>query len=388
MVVSNRIKDIRFGGLYDIFSQASELERTGKRLIHMEIGRPDFTSPKCSIECVKDSLDAGQVHYTAVQGIYELREAVSDREKRRQNLCYMPENEIVITAGACEALTATFLGLLDPGDEIIIPGPFFSAYEEIALFAQVKIKELPLSVENEWSIDMDRLNGMITDKTKGILINSPNNPAGYVFSHEELKKIADIAIENNIFVISDETYDEFFYGEKVESIAGLEGMRDRTIVVKSASKLFSMTGWRIGYLMGNEKTLKYLNKIHQNLSTCATSFAQYGAVQAYRQEDSFVEKMVGVFKERRDYFFKELNSIDGFELVKPEGAFYMFPKVSNLGLTSREFCDILMNKAGVVAVPGDFFGESGRGYIRLAYCRSMEELETAAMNIKKIVENL
>lgn len=388
MYISKKFENMQFGGLYEIFKTATDLESTGKQLVHMEIGRPDFVSPDIAIQAVKESLDRGEVHYTEVEGPQALREAIVEKEKRRHNLDYCPNDELVVTAGACEALSSIFVAFLDPGDEVVVLGPYFSAYTEQAQLFGFKLVELELKMENEWKLEVEKLKELITPRTKMILVNSPNNPGGYILSREELQKIADIAKEHDLLVISDECYDEFTYGSEHISIAQIDGMRDRTLVVKSTSKSFSMTGWRIGYVLTPNKFKKYINKVHQNMSTCASSFAQFGAVKAFTDGDDFIDNMVDTFEKRGDYFYDAISKIDGLEIVKPKGAFYMFPKITNYNKDDFEMADILLRQAGVVSVPGSFFGKSGKGHIRLAYCRSMEELETAAKNMKKVLENL
>lgn len=371
---NNRLKDISFGGLYDIFSKANALEAQGKRIIHMEIGRPDFDSPSFAKEGVVKALENEQVHYTEISGIQPLREAIIEKEKRKFALEYDPNHEISVTAGACEAISATLLSYMNIGEEVICTSPFFTAYTEIAKIAGVKLVEAPVFLKDEWRLNIQEITTRITEKTKVLLINSPNNPTGYVFSKEELQEIADIAIKHDLLVISDECYDEFNYTGKHESIANLDGMRERTVVIKSTSKSYSMTGWRIGYAMGPEKIIKYINKVHQNLSTCATAFAQWGAVEAFKQGDDFTKKMVDEFERRGNKFFEDLSSIEGLKVVKPRGAFYMFPDITSFGKSDVEIANYLMEEAGVVGVPGSTFGEYGKGHIRLAYSRSYEDI--------------
>ncbi len=387
-MLSRKVMNLSLTGIDAIVEQAILLEKQGRKLIHLEFGRPDFTSPQIAIDEVKKALDEGKVHYTNERGIGALRQAISDKEKRRHNLSYDPKTEIVVTAGACEALTAAFLSLLNPGDEMIAIGPCFFAYPEQAMMGEFRLVEMELSMENDWAIDMEQLESLRSEKTRAILINSPNNPAGYILSHKDLEQISHFAQKYNLMVVSDECYDEFSYDEKTESIANYPNMRERTIVVKSASKSYAMTGWRIGYLLGPQKYLDYMHKLHQNFSTCATSFAQYGAVPAFEKADDFIDNMVSTFKQRRDYFYEELSKIQRLKIKKPDGAFYMFPDVSAYGKSEVDISEILLHQANVVTIPGIYFGKSGKGHIRMAYCRSMEELEIAARNIKAVLESL
>jgi aspartate aminotransferase/aminotransferase len=385
---NDRLQAMPFGGLYEIFSKANKLEAQGKRIIHMEMGRPDFDSPDFAKEAVKLSLDRGQVHYVDVNGIEPLRKAIIEKEKRRFCLKYDYETEISVTAGAAEAIGVIMLTMMNPGDEIVCPSPYFSAYKEQAIIAGVKLVEIPVLMADNWQLKIEKIRESITPKTKMLLLNSPNNPAGYVLSKENLEEIADIAKENDLIVISDECYDEFIYGQKHVSISTLEDMGDRTLVVKSTSKSFSMTGWRIGYVLGPANAIKYINKVHQNFSTCATSFAQYGAVEAFKNGDEFIDNMVKEFKRRGDYLYDAFSKIDGLKMIKPKGAFYAFPDITAFGMTEKEMANYLMEEAGVVGVPGTSFGEAGAGHIRLAYCRSFEDIVEACDKIKSALGKL
>lgn len=385
---NDRLEAMPFGGLYEIFAKANKLEEQGKRIIHMEIGRPDFDSPDFAKEAVKKALDKGQVHYTDVNGIEPLRRAIIEKEERRFGLKYDYETEISVMAGAAEAIGVIMLTMMNPGDEIICPSPYFSAYKEQALIAGVKLVEVPVLMADNWQLNIEEIKNRITSKSKMLLINSPNNPAGYVLSKENLEKIADLAKAHDLIVISDECYDEFIYGEKHVSISTLDDMRDRTLVVKSTSKSFSMTGWRIGYVMGPANAIKYINKVHQNFSTCATAFAQWGAVEAFKNGDEFIDSMVKEFKRRGDYLYEAFTKIDGLKMVKPKGAFYAFPDITAFGMSEKDFCNFLMEEAGVVGVPGTSFGDYGKGHVRLAYCRSYEDIVEACDKIKNALGKL
>lgn len=385
---NERLKDIKFGGLYEIFSQANALEESGKRIIHMEIGRPDFDSPEIAKLGVKKALDEQKVHYTDINGVKELRRAILDKELRKFNLDYDSETEISVTAGACEAITAVLLAYTNFGEEVVCTSPFFSAYSEIALIAGIKLVEAPVKIENNWEVSIQDIEEKITNNTKVLLINSPNNPTGYVLNKESLEKIAELAKKNDLLVISDECYDEFNYDGKHISISQLPGMKERTIVIKSTSKSFSMTGWRIGYAMGPAHIIKYVNKVHQNLSTCATAFAQWGAIEAFKNGDDFIKEMVDEFQRRGDRFYEDLSKIEGLKIVKPRGAFYMFPNITAFGKSDVEIANYLMEEAGVVGVPGSSFGKYGEGHIRLAYSRSYEDVCEAGEKIKLALDKL
>ncbi|WP_026895302.1 pyridoxal phosphate-dependent aminotransferase [Clostridiisalibacter paucivorans] len=385
---NERLKAMPFGGLYEIFGRANKLEEQGKRVIHMEIGRPDYDSPDFAKEGVKKALDKGQVHYTDINGIKPLRKAICEKEERRFGLKYDYETEISVMCGAAEVIGVIMLTMLNPGEEIICPSPFFSAYREQAIIAGVKLVEVPVLMVDNWELRIEEIEKRITKNTKMILLNSPNNPAGYVLDKENLQKIANIAKERDLIVVSDECYDEFIYGQEHVSISTLEDMRERTLVVKSTSKSFSMTGWRVGYVLGPLNAIKYINKVHQNFSTCVTAFAQWGAVEAFKHGDNFIDDMVKEFKRRGDYLYDAFTKIDGLKMIKPKGAFYAFPDITAFGMTETDFCNYLMDEAGVVGVPGTAFGDYGKGHIRLAYCRSYEDIVEACYKIKEALGKL
>lgn len=385
---NTRLQNIKFGGLYEIYDLALKLEAQGRRIIHMEIGRPDFDSPDFAKEAVKKALDRGEVHYTAIAGIEPLRHAIIEKEKARFGLDYNYNTEISVMSGAAEVIAVLMLTLMNAGDEIVATSPFFSAYAEQALIADVKLVEVPVKMENDWNLRIEDLEAKITPKTKMLLINSPNNPTGYILSKENLEKIAEIAIAKNLIVISDECYDEFVYEGHHTSISTFPGMRERTLVVKSTSKSFSMTGWRIGYVMGPDHMMKYINKVHQNFSTCATAFAQWGAVEAFKHGRNFIDGMVSEFKRRGDYMFEAMKKIERVKMLKPKGAFYAFPDISELKMNETDFCNYLLNEAGVVAVPGPAFGTYGAGHVRMAYCRHYDDIVEAMEKMKIAVDKL
>lgn len=382
---NKRIESMSFGGIAEMCIKANNLEKQGKRIIHMEIGRPDFDSPDFAKEAVKLALDKSQVHYTDVNGIEPLRKAIVEKEERRFGLKYDYETEICIMCGASEVLGVIMLTMLNPGDEIICPSPYFSAYKEQSIIAGVKLVEVPIFMSESWQLNPDEIRNKITSKTKMIIVNSPNNPVGYVLNFKSLQKIADIAKENDLIVLSDECYDEFIYGEKHISISTLEDMRDRTLIVKSTSKSYSMTGWRIGYVLGPSNAIRNLIKVHKNFSVCVTAYAQWGAVEALKYGDEYIDNMVREFKRRGDYLYEAFLEIDGLKMIKPKGAFYAFPNIADFGMSENEFCNYLIEEAGVVGVPGSSFGDGGKGHIRLAYCRSFEDIAEACNKIKIVL---
>lgn len=374
------------GGIREILGRADELESEGRSIIHMELGRPDFDSPQCAKDAVKRALDAGNVHYTNMQGSEELREAVAAKYRSENGMDVDAHKNVVITNGAMEALTASMLTLLDPGDEIIVPAPFFSAYaDEIALTGAVMVN-VQSSMESGFATSAANIAKAVTPRTKVILINTPNNPSGAVLSRKALEEISAVAIEKDLWVISDECYEKFLYEGEHISIASLPGMAERTVTVAAASKTWSMTGWRIGWIIAPDKMTPYVNKCHQNLTTCANSFAQAGVAVAFAEAEPDVEKMIKEYKRRRDMVTKWLHNIKGFEAIAPAGAFYAFPRITQLKMDGFKFCSWLLEEAGVSAVPGEVFGMPG--YIRLAYCREYEYIEEGMRRIKEAVEGM
>ena len=370
------------GGLYDVFQKALKMEAEGKKIVHMEIGKPDFQSPQKAIEAVKNALDEGFVHYTEMVGIPELRTAIAEKEKKFNGLDVDWEKEIVVTAGACEALTTILLAYFKEGDQLIVPSPYFSAYNEMCAISGVEIVEIPLSMDDGFSLPLDRIEAAVTDRTRGILINTPSNPTGTIIDEETLQQISELAIKYDLIVISDETYDRFIFEGKHKSLYGFPEMKKRTFLVNSASKIFSMTGWRIGYIIGKAEYMPLLSKVHQNLSTCATSFAQRGAAEAYSECHVFTDDMVKEFKRRRDALIRGLLEIPGVECNVPQGAFYLFPRISLTGMSSLEFCNLMLDY-GVAMVPGDAFGQDFEGYVRLCYACSLDDIEWAISQMKK-----
>ena len=387
---TKRMSNIPFtGGIREILSKADKMEKEGKKIIHLEIGRPDFGSPEVAIQALIKSIKAGQMHYSDISGVEELRAAIADNIKRTIGIEVNPYNEIVVGVGAVEGLINSMISLLDVGDEIIFLTPCFPAYFDEAFLAGVIPVEVPLKFSDNYSLDINELKRKVTNKTKMILINSPNNPTGAILSREDLEKIAQIAIENDLFVVSDDAYSEFYFDRKWTSIATIPGMRERTIIVNTTSKAFSMTGWRVGYTIARPEITRYLCKTHQNMTTQPSTFAQYGAVAAYESGKSWTEMMVKEFKRRRDLVIRYLDQIHGIDYIKPEGAFYFFLCIDKLNMSSDEFCDYIIREAGVALVPGDAFkGEKGRHFVRLAYANSYENIEEGMKRIKKAIEKL
>lgn len=371
---NSRMSAVSFsGGIREIFSRANELERQGKRIIHMEIGRPDFDSPECAKAGVRDALEKGDVHYTDMSGTEELRRAIARKYKEENGMNVDADRHVIVTAGAIEALAVTFLSILEAGDEVVVPSPFFPAYADQIALANATLIKVPCRMENGFRLRAEDLEKVLTPRTKLLLINTPNNPTGAILSLKDLEEISSLAQEHDFWVISDECYEKFLYEGEHVSIAGLPGMADCSVTVGAASKTWSMTGWRIGWLISPSSMKPYAAKCHQNITTCGNSFAQAGVVRAFREAKNDVAVMVAEYERRRDMVFEYLDLLDEVETIRPKGAFYVFPSVGRLGMSSREFCGYLLEEWGVSSVPGEAFGSEG--FVRLAYCCSCEDVE-------------
>lgn len=375
-------------GLFAIFAISSELERSGKKIIHMEIGKPDFDTPEIIKEAAIEAIKEGVVQYAPPGGLYELTKAITDWTQKRYGLSYNPENEILITVGASEAIHLIWSAFLAHDEEVMIPSPYYGSYGYQVACAGSKFIEVPVLKDGIVKFDIEEFEARITDKTKLILINSPCNPTGYVMSDEEIKAIADFAIKHDLLVISDECYDHFLFEGEFKSIASLPGMKERTFVINSTSKTFSMTGWRVGYVLGDSKFIETLQNIHEHLAICPTSFAQKGAVKAYTEEIKETEGMLVEYKKRRDYLVDALGKIDEISFYEPQGAFYIFINVEKTGQNGADFCLGLLNEKGVALASGESFGKQWSDYVRISYCCSMEDIIEVVKLMKEYIADI
>ncbi|MBL3592640.1 MAG: pyridoxal phosphate-dependent aminotransferase [Synergistaceae bacterium] len=374
------------GGIREILGLAEELERQGRSIVHMEIGRPDFDSPLMAKEGAKAALDAGNVHYTDMAGDRDLRRAIAEKYGREQGLAVDADRQVLVTVGAMEAILVVLLTLLEPGDEVIVPAPFFPAYSDQIALAGARQVTVPCPMEKGFRLQVDDLRRAVTERTRLILLNSPNNPSGAVLAEEDLAAIAELAREKDLWVLSDECYEKFLYEGRHRTIAALPGMAERTVIASSASKTWSMTGWRVGWLVMPKEMTPYAVKCHQNVTSCAASFAQAGVALALREADDDVASMIDEYRRRRDLVVRYLKETPGIESVVPEGAFYAFPNIAKLGMTALDFCMHLLREKGVSIVPGDVFGSPG--FVRIAYCRSYGEIEEGMRRIGEAVREL
>ncbi|MBM3130727.1 MAG: pyridoxal phosphate-dependent aminotransferase [Chloroflexi bacterium] len=380
---------IPFSGIRQIVQQATELEKAGARILHLEIGRPDFDTPQHIKDAATRALDEGQVHYTSNYGIIELREAIAEKLSRENHITVDPATEIIVTVGTNEAVALAMLALINPGDEVLIPDPAWLHYFYCVQLAGGVPVHVPLRAENRFQLDPADLRRALTPRTKMMIVNSPHNPTGAVFTPRLLNELAQVAIAHDLWVLSDEIYEKIIYGDAQHiSLASLPGMAQRTITVNGFSKTYSMTGWRLGYVAAPRELTDAMIRVHQYTATSATSFAQFGALAAYRGSQECVRAMVDEFERRRRFLLDALAHIAGFDCVEPQGAFYVFPSIKRLGIDSNALALRLLRQAGVAVVPGSAFGEYGEGYLRLAYSNTYENIVEAVERMARAVREL
>ena len=387
MELNQNLKKIKPSGIRKLF----DLAQNRKDIISFGIGEPDFTTPDHVREAAKRAIEEGYTHYTPNAGYADLREALAQKLANFNHIEAKPE-ELVVTSGGTQALFSSFYTLLNPGDELIIPDPGFLIYGSQVFLAGGEPVFLPIREENHFQIDANELKGLITEKTKAILLNSPSNPTGIVIKKEILEEVAQIAKERDLFVISDELYEDILFdGREHVSIASFPGMKERTISIFGFSKSYAMTGWRIAYLTCPEYLVKEMVKIQQNTAVCPNSVTQravlYG-LQNPKQTNDSINKMCAAYQERRDVIMEGFKEIEGFECLPPEGAFYAFPNITGTGKSSEELSMYLLEKYGVVTVPGNAFGQYGEGYLRFSFATSVDMIKEGIDKIKEGIKNL
>lgn len=386
--IAERVERLQGESAFAILSKANELEANGMNVIHLEIGHPDFKTPENIIDAAKKAMSDGYTGYGPTLGYNELREAVADYVKEYKNIDATKDN-VVIVPGGKPTMFFTMLTLVEPGDEVIYPNPGFPIYESCIKFARGIPVPMPLTADNDFRPDVEKLKSLITPKTKLIIINNPGNPTGGIFEKEDILAIADILKDRpDIFVLSDEIYDRLMYDGETISIASIPEMRDRTLVLDGFSKTYAMTGWRIGYCVANVDIIKKFEMIMVNSVSCTCSFTQMAAVEALKGPQDSVVEMKNKFKERRDWLVNALNEIDGIKCCMPRGAFYAFPDISSFGLSSKEFADRLLEEEGIALAWGTSFGEYGEGHIRISYATSLENLKEAVERLKRFTLKL
>jgi aminotransferase len=389
MKVADRMESIPFSGIRKIFEEANRRQAAGEDIIHLEIGRPDFDTPAHIKDAAKRALDEGKVHYTSNYGVPELREAIARKLKEDSGLSYDPATEIVVTVGANEAVFVTMVALLNPGDEVLIPDPCWLHYFYCAQIAGAVPVSVPMREENEFKPDIEDFRRRITPKTRMVVINTPNNPTGAVYSLDALEELAQLAREQDLFVLSDEIYEKMIYaGNRHFSMGGFPGMRERTITVNGFSKIYSMTGWRLGYTATTRDLTQAMIRIHQYITVCAASIAQWGAIEALNGPQDEAETMVKEFDRRRNLVYGALMEMPGIDVVEPKGAFYVFPNIKSLGKSPEELSWYLLDEAKIAVVPGTALGDYGADHIRISYANSYENLEIAMERMRTALQKI
>ena len=385
---AKRMESLPFSEIRAVMEKATKMQQAGENVIHLEIGRPDFDTPKKIKEAAYESLKAGHVFYTSNYGIPALRKEIAKWETEHHGVQY-DADEVLVTVGVGEATYASMAAFLEDRDEVLVPNPVWLNYIHVPSSLGAVPVTYNLKEENNYQIDMEELESKITDKTKMIVIVNPSNPTGGVLSRETLEKLSQLAIKNDLLVVADEIYSQLVYdGTKHVSIASLPGMKERTITLGGFSKAYSMTGWRLGYMCAPRGIIAACVRVHQYTITCASSFVQEAAVTALRDCADDVEAMRQEYQRRKDYAVKALNEIDGISCNDPQGAFYIFVNVKSLGMSSMEVAEYFLEEAKVAMVPGSAFGSEGEGYLRLSYACSYEDLQEAIRRIKDAVEKL
>ena len=389
MKQSVKMDTIPFSGIRKVFEAAGKLEKEGKEIINLGIGRPNFDTPEFIKDAAKKAIDDGYTYYTSNYGIEPLREAIA-KKFNKDNGLHMEISDIIVAVGANQAVSIAMTAMLDPGDEVLVPNPSWLHYFYCAELCGAKTVSYPLLEENEFNVQIEDIEHLITPKTKMIIVNSPNNPTGSVLTIESLEKIAKIAKENNLIVLSDEIYEKLLYdGSKHTSIASLPGMEERTIIINGVSKAYAMTGWRIGFVASkNPEFISAMIRVLQYTVTCAASVSQYAALAALEGPQECTEEMRVQFDRRRKLVYESINKIPGLSCICPKGAFYCFVNIKGLGISDEEASHYYLNEAGVAMIPGSAFGEYGTGYLRIAFSNSYENIEKAMDKIKAATEKL
>lgn len=381
--LSNIVETIKPSGIRKFFDIVSEM----KDAISLGVGEPDFDTPWHIRDEGIYALSKGKTFYTSNAGLKELREEICNYLKQTQNIEYNPLKEVIVTVGGSEAIDIGLRAIVNYGDEVIIPQPAYVSYEPCTILAGAKPVIINLKAENEFRLTAEELENAITDKTKVLILPFPNNPTGAIMEREDLEKIAEVIIKHDLYVMSDEIYGELTYKGEHVSIASIAGMKERTILINGFSKAYAMTGWRLGYACGPEAIIKQMTKIHQFAIMCAPTTSQYAAVEALKNGDEDVKMMRQAYNQRRRFLlnaFKEMN----VKCFEPFGAFYVFPCIKEFGMTSEEFATRFLEEEKVAAVPGNAFGESGEGFLRISYAYSLENLKIAMERFKRFVEKL
>jgi aspartate aminotransferase len=381
--LASRLAVMSGEGALSVFARAKELERQGRSIIHLELGEPDFHPAAPVIDALEEALRAGRDRYCTVAGIPALRQELAQYLRRTRNLEISPAN-VVIAPGCKIALFLAMMAIIEPGDEVLYPDPGFPGYPSITAGMGGIPVPYELGERNRFQPDPEEIAAKITPRTKALLTCSPNNPTGTVYTDQVQRRIAQLAVQHDLYLLSDEIYARILYTDRYVSMLSYPGMAERTVIIDGFSKSFAMTGWRIGYAVAPPAVAEQLELLAVNTYTCVAEFTQYAAIEALRERSGSTSKMVAEFAGRREQFVRELNRVPGFRCPQPDGAFYAWVNINGTGLTAEEVCRVMLEEAGVAAIPGAAFGESGRDFVRFSFASSNATLHEAVERILKV----
>jgi aspartate aminotransferase len=381
--IASRMAVMSGEGALSVYARAKELERDGCSIIHLELGEPDFHPAAPVIDSLKRAVMDGHDRYCPVQGVPALRDEIAQYLLRTRGLQVSGDN-VVIAPGCKLALFMAMMALIEPGDEVLYPDPGFPGYASIALGLGGVPVPFELAERNHLQPDPDEVAAKITSRSKILITNSPSNPTGTVYTDEVQQRLAELAVKHDLYVLSDEIYARIIYGDRFISMLAYPGMAERTLIIDGFSKSFAMTGWRLGYTVAPPEIVPHLNMLTVNSYTCVAEFTQYAAIEALRDRESATPRMVSEFARRREQFSRDLNQVPGFRCTPPEGAFYAWVNIAGTGITAEEVCRIMLEEAGVAAIPGAAFGASGKDFVRFSFASSTATLREAVERIKKV----
>jgi aspartate aminotransferase len=387
MQLADRMGRIGTESAFEVLARARALEATGRKVVHLEIGEPDFDTPQHIRDAATEALAAGQTHYVPAPGIPALREAVAEFLERNDRMTATPDR-VVVTPGAKPIMFYVIMALCQEGDEVLYPNPAFPMYESIAAFAGATPIPIPLREENQFRIDPEELASLVTERTKLLILNTPHNPCGSALTREDVERIAEVALAHDLTVLSDEVYWAIRYDGPQVSVLDVDGMADRTVLLDGWSKTFAMTGWRLGFGVFPPDLVEPVTRLVINSVSCTSAFSQYAAIAALNGPWEPVQEMVAEFRRRRDVIVDGLNAITGLGCVEPAGAFYVFPNVKDLGVPSRQVQEHLLQEAGVACLAGTAFGAEGEGYLRFSYANSVQNIRDALEAVEAALPDL
>ena len=371
---------------FEVLARARALEAQGRSIIHLEIGQPDFPTPPHIVEAGKRALDERWTGYGPTSGFPDFREAIAAYISRTRNI-HVGAERVVVVPGGKPIMFFTMMGVVERGDEVIYPNPGFPIYESLIRFLGATPVPIPLVERRGFSFDLDTFASKLSSRTRMVILNSPANPTGGVIPRDDLARIAELLRERDVLVLSDEIYSRIWYGDQPESIAGFDGMLEKTVILDGFSKTYSMTGWRLGYGVMPAWLASAVDLLMVNSNSCTASFTQRAGLAALTGPQDCVEQMVAEFRRRREAIVHGLNDIPGFRCAVPQGAFYAFPNITGTGLTSRQLADLLLEKAGVACLSGSSFGSYGEGYLRFSYANSLENIQDALQRLRTVSEH-